>query len=106
MSMAWGWWAPATGMTGHLGRRVSRADGPWRLHPGVVGGRTGVVRCGAPPGEFVCHAGAAQPRHHPGLFGGWGLPPMFRGLVRAARRTVGSADALRVRLMFDSGWRR
>ena len=94
ISMAWGWWAQATGMTGHLSRHdrarmarsgfvpVSSADGLALFDAALLQARSVVV-----PAQFnldtirACSAVA-------------GLPPMFRGLVRAARRSAGPADAV------------
>ena len=72
VSMAWGWWAQATGMTGSSGRTRSGAHEPWRLYPDVVGGRPRALRCGALAAAPVRRAGTVQPRHHPVPFGGWG----------------------------------
>jgi polyketide synthase 12 len=90
VSMAWGWWAQATGMTGHLDERdrarMSRsgfvpmpsADGLALFDAALWQPRSFVV-----PAQF----NLATIRSHSAV---GGLPPMFRGLVRAARRTAQS----------------
>ena len=105
VSMAWGWWAQATGMTGHLGEcdraRMSRsgfipmssADGLSLFDAALWQPRSFVV-----PAQF----NLATIRSHSAV---GGLPPMFRGLIRAARRTaesdavVESSSDLRRRLV-------
>jgi acyl transferase domain-containing protein/NADPH:quinone reductase-like Zn-dependent oxidoreductase/acyl carrier protein/NADP-dependent 3-hydroxy acid dehydrogenase YdfG len=94
VSMAWGWWAQATGMTGHLDER-DRA----RMS------RSGFIPMSAADGLALFDAALWQPRSFvvPAQFdlaairshsAGGGLPPMFRGLIRAARRTAESAGAV------------
>jgi len=89
VSMAWGWWAQATGMTGHLNER-DRA----RMR------RTGFIPMSSQQGLALFDAALRQPRSfivpaqfdlatiqsHPASAGG--LPPMFRSLVRTARRAA------------------
>ena len=94
VSMAWGWWAQATGMTGHLDEhdrsRMSRggyipmssADGLALFDAALSQGRSFVV-----PAQFDL----AAIRSHSAV---GGLPPIFRGLIRAARRTAESALAV------------
>ena len=72
VSMAWGWWAQATGMTGHLDERdrarmsrggyipMSSADGLALFDAALRQARSFVV-----PAQI-------RPRHHPVPFGGWG----------------------------------
>ena len=73
-------------------RARSRADEPWRLCPDVVGGRPRAVRCGARGrhDRSSCRhrSNLAAIRSHSAVAG---LPPMFRGLIRVARRTAESA---------------
>ena len=94
VSMAWGWWAQATGMTGHLDERdrarmrrggfipMSSADGLALFDAALSHGRSFVV-----PAQFDL----AAIRSHSAV---GGLPPIFRGLIRAARRTAESAAAV------------
>ena len=94
VSMAWGWWAQATGMTGHLDERdrarmsrggfipMSSADGLALFDAALWQARSFVV-----PAQFDL----AAIRSHSAV---GGLPPMFRGLIRAARRTAESAAAV------------
>jgi acyl transferase domain-containing protein/NADPH:quinone reductase-like Zn-dependent oxidoreductase len=94
VSMAWGWWAQATGMTGHLDERdrarMSRsgyipmpsADGLAHFDAALRQARSFVM-----PAQFDL----ATIRSHSAV---GGLPPMFRGLIRAARRTAESAAAV------------
>ena len=94
VSMAWGWWAQATGMTGHLDERdrarmsrggfipMSSADGLALFDAALRQARSFVV-----PAQFDL----ATIRSHSAV---GGLPPMFRGLIRAARRTAESAAAV------------
>ena len=93
VSMAWGWWAQASGMTGHLDERdrarmsrggfipMSSPDGLALFDAALRHGRSFVV-----PAQF--DLAAIRSRSKVG-----GLPPIFRGLIRAARRTAGSAAA-------------
>ena len=94
VSMAWGWWAQATGMTGHLDERdrarmslggfipMSSTDGLALFDAALRHGRSFVV-----PAQF--DLAAIRSRSAVG-----GLPPIFRGLIRAARRTAESAGAV------------
>jgi polyketide synthase 12 len=94
VSMAWGWWAQATGMTGHLDERdrarmsrrgyipMSSADGLALFDAALRQARSFVV-----PAQFDF----AAIRSHSAV---GGLPPIFRGLIRAARRTVESGGAV------------
>jgi polyketide synthase 12 len=94
LSMAWGWWAQATGMTGHLDERdrarmgrsgyipMSSADGLAHFDAALRQARSFVM-----PAQFDL----ATIRSH-SVVGG--LPPMFRALIRAARRTAESAAAV------------
>ena len=91
VSMAWGWWAQATGMTGHLDERdrarmsrsgyipMSSADGLAHFDAALRQARSFVM-----PAQFDL----ATIRSHSAA---GGLPPMFRGLIRAPRRTAESA---------------
>ena len=91
VSMAWGWWAQATGMTGHLNERdrarmsrggyipMSSADGLALFDAALRQARSFVV-----PAQF--DLATIRSRSAVG-----GLPPMFRGLIHAARRTAESA---------------
>ena len=93
VSMAWGWWAQATGMTGHLDERdrarmsrsgyvpMSSSDGLAHFDAALRQSRSFVV-----PAQF--HVATIRSRSALG-----GLPPMFRTLVRAVRRTAESAAA-------------
>lgn len=94
VSMAWGWWAQATGMTGHLDKR-DRA----RMS------RSGFVPMSSAEGLALFDAALRQPRalivpaqlnlatirSHSAVAG---LPSMFRGLIRAARRAAEPAAAV------------
>jgi acyl transferase domain-containing protein/NADPH:quinone reductase-like Zn-dependent oxidoreductase/NADP-dependent 3-hydroxy acid dehydrogenase YdfG/acyl carrier protein len=94
VSMAWGWWAQATGMTGHLDERdrarmsrsgfipMSSADGLAFFDAALRQPRSFVV-----PAQF----NLANIRSHSAV---GGLPPMFRGLIRAARRSAESTAAV------------
>ena len=91
VSMAWGWWAQATGMTSHLDERdrarmsrggfipMSSATGLALFDAALREARSLVV-----PSQFDL----ATIRSHSA---GGGLAPLFRGLVGAARRTAQSA---------------
>jgi acyl transferase domain-containing protein/NADPH:quinone reductase-like Zn-dependent oxidoreductase/acyl carrier protein len=93
VSMAWGWWAQSTGMTGHLDEhdraRMSRsgyipmssADGLAHFDAALRQSRSFVM-----PAQF--DLAAIRSHSAPG-----GLPPMFRGLIHAPRRTAESAAA-------------
>jgi acyl transferase domain-containing protein/NADPH:quinone reductase-like Zn-dependent oxidoreductase/acyl carrier protein len=88
VSMAWGWWAQATGMTRHLDERdrarmsrsgfvpMSSAEGLAMFDAALRHERSFVV-----PAQFDL----AAIRTHSA---DGGLPPMFRGLIRAARRSA------------------
>lgn len=94
VSMAWGWWAQATGMTGHLDSRdrarmrrggfipMSSADGLALFDAALWQG-----------GSFVvpAHFDLAAVRSHSAV---GGLPAIFRSLIRAARRTAESVAAV------------
>ena len=94
ISMAWGWWAQATGMTRHLDERyrarmsrrgfipMSSQDGLALFDTALSQGRSFVV-----PAQFDL----AAIRSYSAV---GGLPPIFRGLIRAARRTAESAAAV------------
>ena len=104
--MAWGWWAQATGMTGHLDERdrarmgrsgyipMSSADGLAHFDAALRQARSFVM-----PAQFDL----ATIRSH-SVVGG--VPPMFRALIRAARRTAASGVAVEPLPIFDSGSRR
>ncbi|WP_202914986.1 MULTISPECIES: type I polyketide synthase [unclassified Mycolicibacterium] len=91
ISMAWGWWGQATGMTGHLDERdrarmsrsgyipMSPTDGLAHFDAALRQARSFVV-----PAQFDL----AKIRSHSGI---GGPPPMFRGMIRAARRAAESA---------------
>ena len=86
-SLAWGWWADATGMTGHLDERdhsrlsrggfvaMSSAEGLALFDAALHLGRSFAV-----PARLNTAAAAAGE-----------VPPMLRGLVRATRRAAGTA---------------
>jgi polyketide synthase 12 len=93
ISMAWGWWRQGTGMTGHLDER-DRA----RMC------RSGFVPMSSEDGLILFDAALRQARSlvMPAQLdlaairsdsAVTGLPSMFRGLLRAARRTAESAAA-------------
>ena len=94
ISMAWGWWAQATGMTGHLDEhdraRMSRsgyvpmssADGLAHFDAALRQARSFVVPAHLDLAAIRSHSAAA------------GLPPIFRGLIGAARRAAQSAAAV------------
>ena len=91
VSMAWGWWAQATGMTGHLDERdrarmsrsgfipMSSADGLALFDAALGQARSFVMPAQMNLAALRSHSAVA------------GLPPMFRGLIRTARRTAESA---------------
>ena len=91
VSMAWGWWAQATGMTGHLDERdrarmsrngfipMSSADGLALFDAALGQARSFVMPAQLDLAALRSHSAVA------------GLPPMFRGLIRIARRTAESA---------------
>ena len=93
VSVAWGWWSQATGMTGHLGEadraRISRsgylpmasADGLALFDAALRQARSFVMPAQLDLATIRSHSAVG------------GLPPMFRGLIRAARRTAESAAA-------------
>ena len=93
VSMAWGWWAQATGMTGHLDERdrarmsrngfipMSSADGLALFDAALGQARSFVMPAQMNLAALRSHSAVA------------GLPPMFRGLIRTARRTAESAAA-------------
>ncbi len=90
VSLAWGWWAQATGMTGHLDE-----------HDRKRMSRVGFVPMSSEEGLALFDAALRQPRSFvmPAQLdlaairsdsAVTGLSPMFRGLIRATRRTAGS----------------
>jgi acyl transferase domain-containing protein/NADPH:quinone reductase-like Zn-dependent oxidoreductase/nucleoside-diphosphate-sugar epimerase/acyl carrier protein len=91
VSMAWGWWEQATGMTGHLDERdrarmsrsgfvpMSSADGLALFDAALGQARSFVM-----PAQM----NLAALRRHSAVAG---LPPMFRGLISSTRRTAESA---------------
>lgn len=93
VSVAWGWWAQATGMTGHLHERdrarmsregyipMASADGLALFDSALRQARSLVM-----PARFDLAAIRSRSAVD-------GLPSMFRGLIHAARRTAGSATA-------------
>ncbi len=93
VSMAWGWWAQATGMTGHLDERdrarmsrvgfvpMSSAKSLALFDAALTHERSLVV---------TTQFDLAAIRSHSAVDG---LPTMFRKLIRPARRTVESAAA-------------
>ena len=100
VSLAWGWWAQATGMTGHLDE-----------HDRKRMSRVGFVPMSSEDGLALFDAALWQPRSFvmPAQLdlaairsdsAVTGLSPMFRGLIRATRRTAGSA--CRSRILFRS----
>lgn len=93
VSMAWGWWAEATGMTGHLDERDRT-----RMC------RSGYIPMASTVGLASFDAALRQPRAFvvPARFdlstirsisAVGGVPPLFRGLVRPSRRPAGSSGA-------------
>ena len=94
VSMAWGWWAQATGMTGHLDERDRT-----RMS------RSGFVPMSSAEGLALFDAALWQPRSFvvPAQFNlatirsrsaVGGLPPIFRALIRPTRRTAEPAAAI------------
>jgi polyketide synthase 7 len=91
VSMAWGWWAQATGMTGHLDERdrtrmsrggfipMSSADGLALFDAALAQARSFVMPAQMNLAALRSHSAVA------------GLPPIFRGLISNARRTAESA---------------
>jgi acyl transferase domain-containing protein/NADPH:quinone reductase-like Zn-dependent oxidoreductase/acyl carrier protein len=94
VSLAWGLWAQATGMTGHLDERdrarmcrsgfipMSSEDGLALFDAALWQARSCVM-----PAQL--NLAAIRPDSAV-----TGLPPMFRGLIRKARRTTESAAAV------------
>jgi acyl transferase domain-containing protein/NADPH:quinone reductase-like Zn-dependent oxidoreductase/nucleoside-diphosphate-sugar epimerase/acyl carrier protein len=94
VSMAWGWWAQATGMTGHLDERdrarmsrggfipMSSADGLALFDAALRQARSFVVPAQLNLAAIRCHSAVG------------GLPPIFGGLIGAARRTSPSDAAV------------
>jgi NADPH:quinone reductase-like Zn-dependent oxidoreductase/short-subunit dehydrogenase/acyl carrier protein len=94
VSMAWGWWAQATGMTGHLDDRdrarmsrsgfvpMSSEDGLAHFDAALLQARSHVV---------PAHLNLSAIRSDSAVTG---LPALFRGLIRGARRSAGSAAAV------------
>jgi acyl transferase domain-containing protein/NADPH:quinone reductase-like Zn-dependent oxidoreductase/acyl carrier protein/NADP-dependent 3-hydroxy acid dehydrogenase YdfG len=94
VSLAWGWWAQATGMTSHLDERdrarlcrsgfipMSSEDGLARFDAALWQARSFVM-----PAQLDLAAIRSDTAVT-------GLPPMFRSLIRAARRTAESASAV------------
>lgn len=90
VSMAWGWWAQASGMTGHLEERdrarmsrsgfipMSSADGLALFDAALGQARSFVMPAQLNLTALRSNSAVA------------GLPPMFRGLIRHARRTAES----------------
>jgi acyl transferase domain-containing protein/D-arabinose 1-dehydrogenase-like Zn-dependent alcohol dehydrogenase/short-subunit dehydrogenase/acyl carrier protein len=93
VSMAWGWWAQATGMTGHLDERdrarmsrsgfvpMSSADGLALFDAALGQARSFVMPAQMNLAALRSQSAVAD------------LPPMFRSLVSSARRTAESAAA-------------
>ncbi len=93
VSMAWGWWAQASGMTGHLDERdrarmsrggfvpMSTADGLSLFDAALRHSDSFVVPAPLDIAAIRSYSAVG------------GLPPMFRSLVRPARRTASSASA-------------
>jgi NAD(P)-dependent dehydrogenase (short-subunit alcohol dehydrogenase family)/acyl carrier protein len=94
VSLAWGWWAQATGMTGHLYERdrarlsrmgfipMSSEDGLALFDAALWQARSFVM-----PAQISRAAIRSDPA-------GTGLPPMFRGLIRATRRTAAAVESV------------
>jgi polyketide synthase 12 len=94
VSMGWGWWGQTTGMTGHLDERdrarmsrsgyipMSSADGLAHFDAALRQARSFVMPAQFDLGTIRSHSAVG------------GLPPIFRGLIRAARRTAESAAAV------------
>ncbi len=91
VSMAWGWWAQPTGMTGHLDERdrarmnrggfipMSSVDGLALFDSALRQARSFVMPAQINLSALRSHSASAD------------LPPMFRGLIRRARRATESA---------------
>jgi acyl transferase domain-containing protein/NADPH:quinone reductase-like Zn-dependent oxidoreductase/acyl carrier protein len=91
VSMAWGWWAQATGMTGHLDERdrarmsrsgfvpMSSADGLALFDAALGQPRSFVIPAQMNLAALQSHSTSSS------------LPPMFRGLISTARRPAESA---------------
>ena len=94
VSLAWGWWAQASGMTGHLYERdrarLSRMgfipmpseDGLALFDAALWQARSFVM-----PAQLSRAAIRSDPA-------GTGLPSMFRGLIRATRRTAAAVESV------------
>jgi polyketide synthase 12 len=94
VSLAWGWWAQATGMTGHLYERdrarlsrmgfipMSSEDGLALFDAALWQARSFVM-----PAQISRAAIRSDPA-------GTGLPSMFRGLIRASRRTAAAVESV------------
>ncbi len=94
VSLAWGWWAQASGMTGHLYERdrarlsrmgfipMSSEDGLALFDAALWQARSFVM-----PAQLSRAAIRSDPA-------GTGLPSMFRGLIRATRRTAAAVESV------------
>lgn len=103
VSLAWGWWAQASGMTGHLYERdrarLSRMGFiPMTSEDGLAlfDASLWQARSFAMPAQISRTAIRSDPA-------GTGVPSMFRGLIRAARRTAAAVEpAFNLRQRFAS----
>ncbi|OBI07352.1 hypothetical protein A5714_22385 [Mycobacterium sp. E2462] len=93
LSLAWGWWAQASGMTGHLYERdharLSRMGFiPMTTEDGLAlfDAAFWQARSFAMPAQISRTAIRFDPS-------GTGLPSMFRGLIRTARRTAAPVES-------------
>lgn len=101
LALGWGWWAEATGMTGHLYERDRARLSRMGFIP--MSSEDGLALFDAALWQARSYAMTAQIsrtaiRSDPS---GTGVPPVFRGLIRRARRTAAaleSASNLRQRL--------
>jgi acyl transferase domain-containing protein/NADPH:quinone reductase-like Zn-dependent oxidoreductase/acyl carrier protein len=93
LTLAWGWWAQASGMTGHLYERDRARLSRMGFIPMPSGDALALfdaalwqARSFAMPAQISRTAIRSDPL-------GTGLPSMFRGLIRTARRTAAAVES-------------
>jgi polyketide synthase 12 len=93
LALAWGWWAQASGMTGHLYERDRARLSRMGFIPmpsedalALFDAALWQARSFAMPAQISRTAIRSDPS-------GTGLPSMFRGLIRTARRTAAAVES-------------